>query len=602
MKRLAHRVPLVQQELVRSVDWLISLRWLAGAAVVLGSPLAASVLGAPLPAARLSAMGFAILAYNAGLFFILWWLRRRRSGDTAMFERFTRLQIALDWITIAELMSLTGGAESPVAVFFLFHIAIASLLLPHKLGFLYVGLAPGLVALVAALEFAGVSPHVAILQPPRHHDPVFVLASVSFFAVACWVLAYCCMSIARRLRRRETELGSLYDGVRDIASSLDLDEVLERICEAGAHVLGCRAAAIRLLDGAGSQVEFAASWGLSQDYRLEVPGEMARSRLDRDTLHDGVTHVRDVTTDERVWHAERVREEGIATMLSVAIPGRTGALGVLRAYGSPGHRFGEEDVEFLQAVAAQGGVAIEHAKAYRLLAELDRDKSRFLRMTTHELRSPVRVTESLLLTLSGGYAGALNAEQNELLERAQRRLRSLHTLVDDLLSLAAGKADLATAQPRTLDLAASTHDAAERFRTVAEEKGVSLVCRLPEEPVWVECDAVDLDRIVSNVVSNAVKYTKEGSVLVSLASEDGRARLDVTDTGIGIPEESLTQLFQEFYRAPNARAVEESGTGLGLAIVRHLVERWRGQVTVSSREGAGTTFRIEFACTSPAGA
>lgn len=601
MKDLARRVPLVEQELVRSVDWLISLRWLAGAAVVLGSPLAASVLGAQLPAARLTATGFAILGYNAGLFVILWWLRRRRAGDTATFERFTRLQIALDWVTTAELMALTGGAESPVAVFFLFHIAIASLLLPHRLGFLYVGLAPALVAAVAALEFTGVWPHVAILQPPRHQDPVFVLASVSFFAVACWVLAYCCMSIARRLRRRETELGSLYDGVRDIASSLDLTEVLDRICQAGAHVLGCRAAAIRLLDGAGSQVEFAASWGLSQDYRDEVPGEMARSRLDRDTLHDGVTHVRDVTNDERVWHPERVREEGIATMLSVAIPGRSGALGVLRAYGSAGHRFREDDVEFLQAVAAQGGVAIEHAKAYRLLAELDRDKSRFLRMTTHELRSPVRVTESLLLTLSGGYAGALTPEQTELLERAQKRLHTLHALVDDLLSLAAGKASLEAAKPQVLDLVAAVQDAAERFRTVAEEKHVALVCRLPGEPLWVECDPVDLDRIVSNVVSNAVKYTKAGSVLVALAREEGRARLDVTDTGIGIPEAALQHLFQEFYRAPNARAVEESGTGLGLAIVRHLVERWRGQVTVSSREGAGTTFRIEFACANGAG-
>ncbi|MFN8589797.1 MAG: GAF domain-containing sensor histidine kinase, partial [Candidatus Eisenbacteria bacterium] len=504
----APRVTLVEQELVRSVDWLISLRWLAGAAVVLMAPLAASVLGAPLPAARLTGTGFAILGYNAGLYFILWWLRRRRPGDARMFEHFTRLQIALDWITTAELMSLTGGAESPVAVFFLFHIAIASLLLPHRLGFFYVGLAPALVATVAALEYFGLRPHVAILQPPRHHDLVFVLASVGFFSIACWVLAYCCMSIAVRLRRRETELGMLYDGVRDIASSLELDVVLERICEAGARVLGCRAAAIRLLDTAGAQVEFAASFGLSRDYREEVPGEMARSRLDRDTLLDGVTHVRDTSNDERVWHPDRVREEGIASMLSVVIPGRSGPLGVLRAYGGTGHRFGDEDVEFLQAVAAQGGVAIEHAKAYRILADLDRDKSRFLRMTTHELRSPVRVTESLLMTLRDGYAGELSPTQHELLERAQKRLHSLHALVDDLLSLAAGKAELSAPQPRALDLAAAVRDASERFRTVADEKGVALAVRVPTEPLSFECDPVDLDRIVTNVVGNAVKYTR----------------------------------------------------------------------------------------------
>ncbi len=595
------RVSLVEQELVRSVEWLISLRWIAGGTIVLAAPLAAGVLGAPLPAARLTTTGFAILAYNAGLFFILWWLRRRRPGDTRLFEHFTRLQIALDWVTTAELMALTGGAESPVAVFFLFHIAIASLLLPHRLGFLYVGMAPALVALVAVREYFGWSPHVAILQPPRHQDPVFVLASVGFFSITCWVLAYCCMSIARRLRRRETELGSLYDGVRDIAGSLELDVVLERICETGTHVLACRAAAIRLLDPAGAQVEFAASFGLSQDYRHEVPGEMARSRLDRDTLTDGVTHVRDTSNDDRVWHPERVRDEGIASMLSVAIPGHAGPLGVLRAYGAVGHRFGDEDVEFLQAVAAQGGVAIEHAKAFRLLATLDRDKSRFLRMTTHELRSPVRVTESLLMTLRDGYAGPLQPEQLELLERAQRRLHSLHALVDDLLGLAAGKAALTTAQPQIVDLGALVRDASERYRALADEKRLALAVRVPEEPLMLECDPVDLDRIVTNIVGNAVKYTREGSVLVTLAHDGPHARFEVTDTGIGISEEAQSHLFEEFYRAPNARQLEESGTGLGLAIVRHLVERWKGRITVSSREGAGTTFRIEFACLETAG-
>ena len=210
-------------------------------------------------------------------------------------------------------------------------------------------------------------------------------------------------------------------------------------------------------------------------------------------------------------------------------------MGVLRAYGAPGHRFTGEDVAYLQAVAAHGAVAIENAKAYRLLADLDRDKSQFLRITTHELRSPVRVTESLLMTLADGYVGTLTPDQTELLQRAQRRLASLHALIDDLLDLAAGKADMGHVQPRRVDLRAVVAEVVERFRPVAEGKGLTLTLERADEPLDVFCDPADVERIVVNLVSNAVKYTERGGVRVTL--DDGRRprALEVADTGIGIP-------------------------------------------------------------------
>ena len=225
------------------------------------------------------------------------------------------------------LIAVSGGAESPAIIFFLIHITIASLLLPHHHGFLYVTLAPALVGLVALLEYAGVLPHVAIVQPVRYRDPLYVSAVLLFFAAACYVMAYSCMTIAQRLRRRENELGGLYDGVRDVTSTLEITTVLDRIVEAAARVLACKAAAIRLIDQNRSQVEFAASWGLSDTYRDEVPGEYAKSVLDQDTLRDGVVHVSDVERDPRIWHPELVRDERIASMLSVAINGQDGADG-----------------------------------------------------------------------------------------------------------------------------------------------------------------------------------------------------------------------------------------------------------------------------------
>jgi len=377
------RRSLVEQELLNSVGWLISLRWLAGAGVLVGTAVATLALRVPVPAGRLYLVGALILGYNAVCWAVLRWMRRTRPEATAAFEALARAQIALDWLAMTVLVSSSGGAESPAIIFFLIHITIASLLLPHHHGFLYVSLAPVLVGVVALLEYFGLLPHVSIVQPARFREPLYVSAVLVFFTAACYVTAYSCMTIAKRLRRREAELGGLYDGVRDVTSTLDIAAVLDRIVEAAARVLTCKAAAIRLIDQTRAQVEFAASWGLSETYRDEVPGEYAKSVLDQDTLREGVVHVTDVENDPRIWHPELVRDERIASMLSVAIKGRTGPIGVLRAYGAPGHVFGAEDIAYLQAVAAHGAVAIENAKAYRLLADLDRDKSKFLRITTH---------------------------------------------------------------------------------------------------------------------------------------------------------------------------------------------------------------------------
>jgi len=333
------RRSLVEQELLNSVGWLISLRWLAGAGVLVATAVATLALRVPVPAGRLYLVGALILGYNAVCWAVLRWMRRTRPEATAAFEALARAQIALDWLAMTVLVSSSGGAESPAIIFFLIHITIASLLLPHHHGFLYVSLAPVLVGVVALLEYFGLLPHVSIVQPARFREPLYVSAVLVFFTAACYVTAYSCMTIAKRLRRREAELGGLYDGVRDVTSTLDIAAVLDRIVEAAARVLTCKAAAIRLIDQTRAQVEFAASWGLSETYRDEVPGEYAKSVLDQDTLREGVVHVTDVENDPRIWH---LRARARRAHRLDAQRGHQGAhrpLGVLRAYGAPGHIF-----------------------------------------------------------------------------------------------------------------------------------------------------------------------------------------------------------------------------------------------------------------------
>jgi signal transduction histidine kinase len=583
-----------EQELINSLGWLIRMRWLAGGAVLAATAITTHVVGLHVPEREAYVVGLAIFTYN-GLFRVaLGRLDDLSPNFPSACQSFARVQIGFDWLAMAALIALSGGIESPAIVFFLFHITIASLLLPHDKGFLYVTLAPILVAGIALLEARGVLRHVSLVGPPRYRDPLYIAEVLVFFACASYVTAYLAMSISRRLRRREAEIAGLYESVRATTSTLDLSAVLDRLSEATAHVLGCQGAAIRLIDPTGSQLVAAASYGVSDAFMSAVL-ELSRSSIDREVLTENKPLFIDALNDPRILYPEANRQEGIRTILVAPLVGKAGPIGVLRAYGAEGHAFDQDDAAFLVAVAAQGAIAIENAQAYEMLARLDRDKSQFVRMVTHELRSPVQVSQKLLALLEQGYVGGLTSEQADLVSRARRRIEFLQTLVDDLLDLAAGKADLGPrAEPRDVDLPMLIREVCGRFAEAAHSKGLQLRVEVEDGAAALRGDALEFDRILNNLVGNAIRYTPHGHVAVRLTRGENVASIIVSDTGIGIPTDARPRLFEEFFRARNAKAIEEHGTGLGLAIVRGLVERYHGTIEVESSEGQGTTFVVRL--------
>ncbi len=570
------------------------MRWLAASAVLLAAPIATSWMGLGIPAAPLYVTGLGLLAYNLLFYEALAWMHRRALSDL-VYEWFARFQILLDWLGMIVLIHCSGGVESPLIIFFMFHITIASLLLPHDKGFLYVALAPALLGGLAFAEYHGLLPHVSLFGVALHRHGLYLAGVLFFFTCAAYAMAYLAMTISRRLRRRENELAALYESVEATTSTLDLKEVLSRLTEATATVLGCRAASIRLLDKTGTHLELVAAHGLSHAYMDQPPIPIGRALIDREALSGKTLLVLDAAHDPRIVYPDKVRAEGITTMLVAPLVGKAGAIGALRAYGGGGHRFARDDEPFLSAVAAHGAVAIEHARAYSLLTDLDRQRSEFVRIITHELRSPLQVTQSLLGVLSEGYLGEPSAKQAELIERARRRMQFLETLVDDLLDLAAGRAEVLGARSKgPVPIFDVLHEVHERFEPAARAKGLSLTLECADRTLAVWGDAADLDRLVNNLVSNAVKYTPQGAVHVSAAREEHTLRLEVRDTGIGIPEEARAQVFREFFRAQNAKALEERGTGLGLAIVKDVVDRYGGRLELRSVEGQGTTFVVHL--------
>ncbi|MEW6364099.1 MAG: GAF domain-containing sensor histidine kinase [Acidobacteriota bacterium] len=606
---------LLETELLYSLGWMISIRWLAGIGVLAATWATGHILRLRLAAEPLYFIGAGVLAYN--LIFLWAWRRLQRDAGPRMrrANRLAHEQIATDWIAMTLLIHFSGGVESPAIFYFFFHIALASILLSLRATFFYAALATCLVGGTTLLEYTGYLPHVAVegLVPmPLYQHPAHVGGVLFFFVSAIFVVAYLASGMMDRLRKRETEvvqltrslqraysrLETLYEGAKAVSSTLDLQQVLNLLVENTARAMGARACSIRLLDESGTRLRVAAVYGLSEAYVKKGDLELDRNPVAREVLEGRTVIVDDVTRETGLQFAAETVAEGIRAFLSVPLPGKEAPLGLMRAYSDRPGGMTQDDAAFLEAAAGQGSIAIRNAMTYQALGRIDEMKSKFVRMVTHELRSPVSVVQSLLRTMLAGYTGAIPDAQRDVVERALRRANFLETLINDLLDLASGKAEFAAADKRTaVSLKESVERVVRRFDIPAKEKQVQLEwrCESDERPITISAANEDVDRILNNLVSNAIKYTPPGGrVSVQLHMQDDEACLDVSDTGIGIPEDSMPHLFEEFFRAPNAKAKEKEGTGLGLAITKDLVTRYGGHIAVRSKLGEGTTFCVRW--------
>ncbi|HEX2559115.1 ATP-binding protein [Phenylobacterium sp.] len=241
-------------------------------------------------------------------------------------------------------------------------------------------------------------------------------------------------------------------------------------------------------------------------------------------------------------------------------------------------------------VTLKTAATLDEAQTETLAAS--RAKSDFLAKMSHEIRTPLNgvlgMTQSLLQD------GRLEAGQREKLAVVEQSGGALLALLNDLLDISkieAGKLEL---EVRAFDLAAALKSVVSTFSAVAADKGIGLRLEIdPEAQGAYDGDALRVRQIVTNLVSNAVKFTESGEVAVRAgASPDGRVRISVSDTGIGIDDETLGRLFAKFEQADSSTTRRYGGSGLGLAICREIAELMGGHIDVESAPGRGATFTV----------
>ncbi len=296
-----------------------------------------------------------------------------------------------------------------------------------------------------------------------------------------------------------------------------------------------------------------------------------------------------------------------AQAMVLPLVGETGsqATGVIVLAASAGHALDEAYKSFLSLVAQQTAALVNGAVAYQVqqrraeeLAELDRAKTTFFSNISHEFRTPLTLimgpVEELRARLAARDPAERDPAEREELEVIHRNGLRLGKLVNTLLDFSRIEAGRMEARYEPVNLASFTADLASVFRSAISRAGLAyqVDCRELPEPVYIDREM--WEKVVLNLLSNALKFTFDGTITVSLRAEDSGALLRISDTGSGIAAAEMPRLFERFHRVAAVRSRSNEGSGIGLALVRELVGLHGGSITAESTEGAGTTFAVRL--------
>jgi PAS domain S-box-containing protein len=290
-------------------------------------------------------------------------------------------------------------------------------------------------------------------------------------------------------------------------------------------------------------------------------------------------------------------------LLPVTRPEQETPFGILVLAVSPRLQFDDKYKSFFRLIGNHAATAIANAYAHaaelkrtQALLEIDKTKTAFFSNISHEFRTPLTLMLGPLEELLH-QPQQLNPQQQENIAATHRNAMRLFRLVNTLLDFSRIESGRIQAQYQLVDLASFTQDITSSFRSMIEKAGLVLNVHLQplKQPTFVDREM--WEKIVLNLLSNAFKYTLEGGITVRLNETKGSIILEVTDTGVGIPEKELSHIFERFHRVANASGRTHEGTGIGLSLISELVKLHQGTITVSSIEGQGSTFSV----TIPAG-
>jgi signal transduction histidine kinase len=251
----------------------------------------------------------------------------------------------------------------------------------------------------------------------------------------------------------------------------------------------------------------------------------------------------------------------------------------------------------------------ELKEASKELAKLEEGRKhllRFLAIASHDLKAPLSAVQSYLQVMLGGFVGKITEKQKHMVERSSQRITELLGLISDLLDISRIEGGQIVSEMEEVSLGEVVENATESVRVLAKDKKIGLHLEVPKSLPKLKASGVRLQQVITNLLTNAIKFTPEkGEIRLRATEGDGEVRVEVLDTGAGITAEDLPKIFDDFYRGGDT---EKAGTGLGLSIVRRVVEAHGGKIWAESpnpedKSGRGSkfTFTLPMGLTPVAG-
>ena len=377
----------------------------------------------------------------------------------------------------------------------------------------------------------------------------------------------------------------LIEIARDLASTLDLDVLLERIVQAAAEVSGSEAASILLYDDMTQKLYFQVATNLDEPTMRGLVIPLEGSIAGWILTNRKPLRITNAQQDPRLFaNVDRVTGHPTQTLLGVPLITKNKIVGVLEALNKEKGKFTDGDESMLSVLGAQAAVAIENARLFQ--------QSDLISEFVHELRTPLASLSTATYLL---LRPEISRDQQEQISRnihsETLRLNALASSFLDLARLESGRVQFHKASFNVVDL---LYECKDVMNSKADEEKIRIQIESPEKMPMLEADRDKIKQVVLNLLSNAIKYNHpNGSIILRSDFSAEEILIILQDTGIGIPEDALPHLFQKFYRV-RENETKAAGTGLGLSICKQIVQGHGGRVEVKSKIGVGTTFTVHL--------
>ncbi|MEJ7559935.1 MAG: ATP-binding protein [Pedobacter sp.] len=400
----------------------------------------------------------------------------------------------------------------------------------------------------------------------------------------------------RSLKQHAKNLETLNLIAKEISESLDIEDILQKVIDATTSLTGASFGAFfykKLNDGKAHTL-FTLSGAPKDAFGKLVPACIDAALPF--TVGGGIIRINDITKDPRfdknhLQNSMPFVHLPVVSYLLVPVLSKAGSVIGTLYYGHPeAGRFKPEHETLVSAIAAHAAIALDNAKLYEEIRTLNLKKDEFIAMASHELKTPVTTLNGYLQIVEKGIPN--DNKNKNYLQRALKQVQKLTGLISDLLDVSKIEAGQLPLSLTAFDLVTLVKEVIELMQYGMNSHRIEISGDV--DTLLVSADKQRIEQVIINLVSNAVKYSPNATLVkVSVSKIKDNAVLAVQDFGIGIREEQLERIFSRFYRVEDLAAFM-SGLGIGLYISKEIISRHKGNLTVTSTLGLGSTFSFEL--------